>query len=183
MSKLLAKFESEKLNEMALVDIAFEILRETNRPYNFRELMDEIARLRSLSDQQKMGIIAQVYTEVNIDGRFVCVGENTWGLKRWYPTETVEESQEGGKKKKVVLDDDFDDDFEIEEELVEEFEEDEITIFEEEEYVEDDAEIEEVDEELEEEEIADEEEVFADSEDELEEVVLDEDADDENDDI
>lgn len=181
MSKLLAHIESEKLNEMALVDIAVEILRETNRPYNFRELMDEISGLRNLTDEQKMGMIAQVYTEVNIDGRFVCIGENTWGLKRWYPTETVEETQEGGKKKKVVLDDDFDDDYEIEEELVEEYEDDEIAIFEDEEYT-DEADIEEIDEELDED-IVEDEEVFEDEEDELEEEELDEDIDDEKEDI
>jgi DNA-directed RNA polymerase subunit delta len=154
VSQLLAHIEPEKLSEMALVDIAYEILRETNRPYNFRELMDEIAVLRNLSNEQKMGMIAQVYTEVNIDGRFVCLGDNTWGLKRWYPTDTVEETQEGGKKKKVILDDDFDDDYEIEEELVDEFEEDEIVIFEDdEEFLEDAAlEEEDLDAELEEEE-------------------------------
>jgi DNA-directed RNA polymerase subunit delta len=133
LSQLLQHIQPEKLNEMAMVDIAFEILKESNRPYNFRELMGEIAALRGLTEEQMMSIIAQVYTEVNIDGRFVCVGENTWGLKRWYPTETVEETVEGGKKKKVVLDDDFDDDYEMEEELVEVFEEeDELSVFEDE---------------------------------------------------
>lgn len=32
-------------------------------------------------------MIAQLYTEINIDGRFICVGKSLWGLKRWYPTE------------------------------------------------------------------------------------------------
>jgi DNA-directed RNA polymerase subunit delta len=136
VSQLLSHIEPEKLTEMALVDIAYEILKETNRPYNFRELMDEIAGLRNLSEQEKMGMIAQVYTEVNIDGRFVCIGENTWGLKRWYPTDTVEETQEGGKKKKLVLDDDFDDDYEMEEELVEVYEDDDdLVVFEDDEFV------------------------------------------------
>lgn len=143
MSQLLSQIQKDKLFEMALVDIAYEILRETTRPYNFRELMDEIANIRSLTEEQKMSMIAQVYTEVNIDGRFVCIGENTWGLKRWYPTDTVEETQEGGgKKKKLVLDDDFDDDFEIEEELVEDFEEDD-AVFEDDEFVDPDDEIDE----------------------------------------
>lgn len=134
MSQLLKHIEAEKLSEMAMVDIAYEILRETNRPYNFRELMEEISALRGLTTEQMMSIIAQVYTEVNIDGRFVCIGDNTWGLKRWYPTETIEESQEGGggKKKKVVLDDDFDD-YDLEEETVEIFEDDDdLAVFEEE---------------------------------------------------
>ncbi|WP_232697927.1 DNA-directed RNA polymerase subunit delta [Brevibacillus daliensis] len=152
MSQLLQHIKVEALQEMAMVDIAFEILKEKNRPYNFRELMDEIAKLRNLKEDQLMAIIAQVYTEVNIDGRFVCIGENTWGLKRWYPTEAVEESQEGGgKKKKAVVTNDFDD---FEEEAADDFEEDDIELFEEEE-----------EEEEEEEDFADEDDIDADDED------------------
>ncbi len=166
MSQLLKNIEAERLSEMAMVDIAFEILKETNRPYNFRELMDEISALRGLTNEQMMSIIAQVYTEVNIDGRFVCIGDNTWGLKRWYPTETVEESQEGGKKKKAILDDDFDD-YELEEEITEEDEEDDISVFEDDDFADDD----DFDDEIEDdEEIIDDEELFEDEdEEELEE--------------
>lgn len=168
MSQLFAHIDSEKLSEMALVDIAYEILRETNRTYNFRELMDELVTLRKMTNEQLMAIIAQVYTEINIDGRFVCLGDNVWGLKRWYPTDTVEETQEGGgtKKKKVVLDDDFDD-YDAEDEGVEEFEEDDVVIFEEDDdFVDEDAEIEEeeIDGEIDEEEIEEEEEMFEDEE-------------------
>lgn len=181
VSQLLAHLEPEKMKEMALVDIAYEILRETNRPYNFRELMDQIAVLRNLTEEEKMNMIAQVYTEVNIDGRFVCVGENTWGLKRWYPTDTVEETQEGGKKKKLVLDDDFDDDFELEEELVEEYEEDDVlAVFEDDEFV-DPEDLDELADDIEEdEEIIEDEELFEDEELAEEEV---EETEEENDDF
>nr|WP_239565354.1 DNA-directed RNA polymerase subunit delta [Brevibacillus fulvus] len=168
---------------MALVDIAYEILRETNHPHNFRELMDRISALRHLTEEQKMGMIAQVYTEINIDGRFVCLGENTWGLKRWYPTDTVEETQEGGKKKKVVLDDDFDDDYEVEEDLVEEFEDEDIALFEEDEdFVDEDADIDDIDEDLETDEIVEEDEIFESDDEELEELDAEEELDEENDD-
>ncbi|WP_312109512.1 DNA-directed RNA polymerase subunit delta [Brevibacillus reuszeri] len=184
MSQLFAHIDSEKLSEMALVDIAYEILRETNRTYNFRELMDELVKLRKMTNEQLMAIIAQVYTEINIDGRFVCLGDSVWGLKRWYPTDTVDETQEGGgtKKKKVVMDDDFDD-YDAEDEGVEEFEEDDIVIFEEDEdFVDEDAEIEEeeIEGEIDEEELEDdEEEVFEDEEMEEEESADDLDEDEE----
>lgn len=179
MSQLLQNIDQEKLYEMAMVDIAFEVLREQKRPYNFRELMGEIAALRNMTEEQIMSMIAQIYTEVNIDGRFVCLGENTWGLKRWYPTETVEETQEGGKKKKIITDD-FDDDFDLDDELEEVFEEeDDLVAFDDdEEFVddevseeeEDEEELdEELDEELEEEELFEEELTEDEFEDEVEE--------------
>jgi DNA-directed RNA polymerase subunit delta len=185
VSQLFAHIDSEKLSEMALVDIAYEILRETNRTYNFRELMDELVSLRKMTKEQMMAIIAQVYTEINIDGRFVCLGDNVWGLKRWYPTDTVEETQEGGgtKKKKVILDDDFDD-YDTEDEIVEEYEEDDVVIFEdEEEFVDEDADIEEeeLDAEIDEEELEDEEELFEEEEEELVEEDSEDDLDDDDD--
>ncbi|MGO0063718.1 DNA-directed RNA polymerase subunit delta [Brevibacillus fluminis] len=179
MSQLLKHIEAERLSEMAMVDIAYEILRETNRPFNFREIMDEISAMRGLTTEQTMSIIAQVYTEVNIDGRFICIGDNTWGLKRWYPTETIEETQEGGgKKKKVVLDDDFDD-YDIEDEVEAEFEEEDTTFDETEDDFLDDEFEEEVDED--DEEIIDDEEAFEDEE-EAEEDELDESDEDEEED-
>jgi DNA-directed RNA polymerase subunit delta len=107
---------------MPMVDIAFEILKATNHPQNFHDLMKQIAALRNMTEAEMMKMIAQVYTEVNIDGRFVCLGDNVWGLKRWYPMEAVEEAQESGKKKKVLVDDDFDYEEETDE-LDEEYEE------------------------------------------------------------
>lgn len=186
VSQKLAHIDAEKLSEMALVDIAYEILRETNHTYTFRDLMDELVKMRNMTEEQKMAIIAQVYTEINIDGRFVCLGDNVWGLKRWYPTDTVDETQEGGvpKKKKVILDDDFDD-YEAEEELVEEYEEDEVVLFDEEdEFVDEDVELEEeLDTDIDEEELEDEEELFEEElaeEEELEEE-LEEDVEDDED--
>lgn len=179
MSQLLKHIEAERLSEMAMVDIAYEILRETKRTFNFREIMDEISAMRGLTTEQTMSIIAQVYTEINIDGRFICIGDNTWGLKRWYPTETIEETQEGGgKKKKVVLDDDFDD-YDIEDEAEAEFEEEDTTF----EETEDDFLDDEFEEEAEEddEEIIDEEEAFEDEE-ESEEDETDESEEDEEED-
>jgi DNA-directed RNA polymerase subunit delta len=173
VSQKLAQIDAERLSEMALVDIAYEILRENNRTYKFREMMNELVVLRKLTEEQVNAIIAQVYTEINIDGRFVCLGDNVWGLKRWYPTDTVDETQEGGvsKKKKVILDDDFDD-FDTEDELIDEFEEDEVVIFEdEEEFVDEEAEIEEeeIEGEIDEEEIDEEDELFEEEEEESEE--------------
>lgn len=163
-----------------MVDIAFEILKETNQPQNFRDLMNQIAALRNMSEEEMMKMIAQVYTEVNIDGRFVCLGDNIWGLKRWYPMETVEETHESGKKKKVPLDDDFDYDEEVEDDLVEEFDdEDEIELLDDDdEFDDDDLD----DEALDDEEILEEEDDIFDEDEEINDEAIEE-IDEENDDF
>lgn len=171
------KINAEQAKEMPMVDLAFEVLKASKNPYYYRDLMQEIAKIKGLTDEQVMEVIAQLYTEINIDGRFACVGTNLWGLKRWYPVEKSEDSVGSSKHPRIINDDDDDDDYFTEEETEEGYEsydgEDEFDGEEEEDFYEDeeaidDAEIEEVDEEIAEidEEVEDDE--FGDGEDEEE---------------
>ncbi|RIV17534.1 DNA-directed RNA polymerase subunit delta [Alicyclobacillaceae bacterium I2511] len=83
--------EPEEIAQMPLVELAFEILKERKEPHYFRDIMQEIQTMRGMSEQQVTDIIARLYTEINIDGRFVCVGQNVWALKRWYPVDKTGE--------------------------------------------------------------------------------------------
>lgn len=102
------KFESEQIKEMPMVDLAYEVLKAANTPFYYRDLMMEIAKQRGLSEEQVMDVIAQLYTEINIDGRFACVGSNVWGLKRWYPLERSDDPVTGGAKRPRIINDDDD---------------------------------------------------------------------------
>lgn len=114
----LAQYSQEQLKEMSLVEIAYLILSEKKQAITFKEMMDEITRLLDLTQEQVEERIAQFYTDLNIDGRFICIGENNWGLRSWYPYDQIEEETQPivktkKKKGKKVLDDDLDlDDFE-----------------------------------------------------------------------
>ena len=55
--------------------------------------------------------VAQFYTELNIDGRFLALVDNQWGLRAWYPVDQVAEeivnpvkAKKKKKTKKVVAD-------------------------------------------------------------------------------
>ncbi|WP_276913580.1 DNA-directed RNA polymerase subunit delta [Aneurinibacillus aneurinilyticus] len=113
--------EAEEVKEMAMVDIAYQMLNQSKKPAYYRDLYKEITAMKNMSESEAMDMIAQVYTEINLDGRFICLGENLWGLKRWYLVETQEESAESGFRGKFALDDD--DDFEDDDELEEEYDE------------------------------------------------------------
>jgi len=104
------KIDSEKIREMPMVDLAYELLKTANTPFYYRDLMMEIAKMRGLSQEQVTDVIAQLYTEINIDGRFACVGGNVWGLKRWYPVERADDQLNGGAKRPRIINDDDDDD-------------------------------------------------------------------------
>jgi DNA-directed RNA polymerase subunit delta len=102
------KIDPEKVHEIPMVDLAFEILRAANNPFYYRDLMNEVAKLRGLSEEDIKEVIAQLYTEINIDGRFACVGTNLWGLKRWYPIERSEDPVSNAKRPRIINDEDDD---------------------------------------------------------------------------
>lgn len=115
-SEITLKIDPERIKEMPMVDLAFELLKAANTPFYYRDLMMEIAKIRNLSQEEINQVIAQVYTEINIDGRFACVGSNMWGLKRWYPVERSEDPVSNAKRPRIINDEDDDDDIFAEEE-------------------------------------------------------------------
>lgn len=110
------KIDPEKIQEVPMVDLAFLVLKAANTPYYYRDLMNEVAKLRGFSEQEINETIAQLYTEINIDGRFACVGTNLWGLKRWYPLERSDDPVANAKRPRIINDEDDDDDDFAEEE-------------------------------------------------------------------
>lgn len=112
------KINPERAKEMPMVDLAFEVLKAANTPFYYRDLMMEIAKIKGMSEEEVMQVIAQIYTEINIDGRFACVGTNLWGLKRWYPVEKADDAMGNTKRPRIINDedDDLDDDLFGEEE-------------------------------------------------------------------
>lgn len=172
----------EQTAEMAMVDLAHMLLVETSEPIVFHELMHRIGTIKNLSQEEIEQMMVQIYTEINLDGRFVSIGNSTWGLKKWYPVEQFDDvTQPAPKgKRKVVIDDDFEDldGFDLDDEYVDEFEEE---IFEEEELDEEATDFEE-EEELADEDFAEEDEVdldFEAEEESLEELAEEEDVEDE----
>lgn len=162
MSQFTLKIPAERAKEMPMVDLAFEILKASNTPFYYRDLMLEIAKIKGISDDEIMQVIAQLYTEINIDGRFACVGNNLWGLKRWYPIDKQEDLAGSGTRPRIINDDDDEDEDLFEEEQEEDFlagdeddfdvvDDDEDEIFDEDEELDEDID-EEIDEDMDEEE-------------------------------
>ncbi|MEC0242661.1 DNA-directed RNA polymerase subunit delta [Paenibacillus dokdonensis] len=109
-NSLQLKLDPEKIREMPLVDLAFAVLKAVNTPFYYLDLMKEVAKLRGLTEEEMKDTVAQLYTEINIDGRFACVGTNLWGLKRWYPVDRSEDPIASAKRPRIINDEDDDDD-------------------------------------------------------------------------
>lgn len=109
------ELELETLSEMAMVDIVYHLLKESNKqPMAFHQLLDEVMALKGIAEQDKLDVMSRLYTEINIDGRFRALGDNVWGLRSWYPVEQAEEiviTDVKKKAKKKRLEDDEDGDY------------------------------------------------------------------------
>ncbi|MBM7714469.1 DNA-directed RNA polymerase subunit delta [Siminovitchia sp. FSL H7-0308] len=81
----------EEREEMSLIEIAQYLLEEKKEALPFQELVAQIANYLELSDEEMSSRMLQFYTDLNVDGRFLTLGENRWGLKEWYPFDQVDE--------------------------------------------------------------------------------------------
>ncbi|WOV87974.1 DNA-directed RNA polymerase subunit delta [Sporosarcina oncorhynchi] len=112
----LKELSKEELLEESWIDIAYAILTDRREPLTLKELMDEIRELTGLSEKQVKDRLPQFYTDMNIDGRFLAINDNRWGLREWYPVDQIEEETapvvkvRKKKKKKKAYDDDEDED-------------------------------------------------------------------------
>ncbi|WP_449355029.1 DNA-directed RNA polymerase subunit delta [Virgibacillus natechei] len=100
----LKQYSHEDVKQMAMIELAGSVLADEKKSLHFKDLFDKVTGMKDFSEEKKTAIIAQFYTDLNVDGRFITLGENMWGLKRWYPVEKMDE--EGGvpkKKKKAKV--------------------------------------------------------------------------------
>lgn len=171
----LDQLTKEELQEMSFIEIAFEIMQSRKQPIAFYDLIKQIGEILDISEEEMKDKISQFYTDLNIDGRFLNVGDNTWGLNSWYPIEQVEDEivptvTKKKKKSKKKLDDGFDD---IEEEDLDDLDDYDDDL-DEDEFLDDD--------DLDEDEVDDEEDFEEEIPDEDDELLIDEFDDDEADD-
>ncbi|WML50481.1 DNA-directed RNA polymerase subunit delta [Neobacillus sp. PS3-34] len=116
----LKQYSKEELKELSFIEMAYQSLLDRKQPIAFTEMMNEIAKAIGLSEKEVKAKIAQFYTDLNIDGRFLALGENnSWGLRVWYPVEQYEEemvpaTKPKKKKAKKAVDDDYDLDEDLE---------------------------------------------------------------------
>jgi len=102
-----------QLQEESLIDLAFAILEDKKNSLTLKELFDEIQHYNGLTEEEMASRKPQFYTDMNIDGRFLAIAENQWGLREWYPVEQIEEESaptvKVRKKKDKIVDDELDD--------------------------------------------------------------------------
>lgn len=96
----------------AMIDVAFDILSSKNNGETFVELWKEVCDIIGFTKEQEEDNIAQFYSDLSIDDRFVCFGGNKWDLRERHTyNEVVVDTEE------ILIDEDSDDinDYDVEE--------------------------------------------------------------------
>lgn len=126
----LSQFKGQDKNELAMVEVAHAILETTGEVMEFNDLLSEVADYLDLDDASLEQEMVQFYTDLNVEGRFISLGDNRWGLRSWYPIDSIdeeithdndEEDEKPRRRKRKLMGEDFEE--EIDEELDEEEEE------------------------------------------------------------
>ncbi|MGN1344463.1 MAG: DNA-directed RNA polymerase subunit delta [Traorella sp.] len=77
------------------LDIAFSLLTKKKKPTPFIKLWEDISQIEGLTPSQQEDQIAQFYSDLCLDSRFVNMGENKWDLKSRHTfSETVIDTTE-----------------------------------------------------------------------------------------
>ena len=87
----LKKLDGINKNELSMVEVAHAILEAKNEVLDFNQLLVEIQEYMELSDEALEARMARFYTDLNIDGSFISLGDNRWGLRVWYPIDSIDE--------------------------------------------------------------------------------------------
>jgi len=99
-------FEGVNKAELSMLEVAHAILSQKGDVMDFSDLVNEIQTYLGKSDSDIRDSLAQFYTDLNTDGRFLNVGENQWGLRDWYSVDDIEEKIAPTIQKFDILDDD-----------------------------------------------------------------------------
>ena len=88
---ILKQFEGQDRHELSMIEVAYAILEQKGDVIEFTELLVEIQNYLELSETELERRMVRFYTDLNIDGRFISLGDNRWGLRAWYPIDSIDE--------------------------------------------------------------------------------------------
>lgn len=85
-------FKGQDKSELSMIEVAHAILAQHGDAMSFVDLANEVQQYLGKSDEEIRERLSQFYTDLNVDGSFISLGDNTWGLRAWYPFESIDEA-------------------------------------------------------------------------------------------
>ncbi|GCF92211.1 putative DNA-directed RNA polymerase subunit delta [Enterococcus florum] len=92
----LSVFADLNKEELSMIEVAHAILEDHGEVMDFSDLVNQIQNYLGKSDSEIRDALAQFYTDLNIDGSFISLGDNRWGLRSWYAIDSIDEEVNHG---------------------------------------------------------------------------------------
>ncbi|EOL42205.1 DNA-directed RNA polymerase subunit delta [Enterococcus phoeniculicola] len=89
-------FKDANKNELSMIEVAHAILEQHEDVMDFSDLVNQIQTYLEKTDSEIRDSLAQFYTDLNIDGSFISLGDNRWGLRSWYAFDSIDEEVNHG---------------------------------------------------------------------------------------
>ncbi|WP_176222143.1 DNA-directed RNA polymerase subunit delta [Tuberibacillus sp. Marseille-P3662] len=107
-------------NGQPMIERVHDLLEKDGQPKNFYDLVAQLDI--GGADDDRGRALTRLFTNMTVDGRFICIGDNYWSLKKWYPVDQREEEvaikmKSKDKKDKKEKKGKAADDVEVEDEL------------------------------------------------------------------
>ena len=87
----LTELDGINKNELSMIEVAHEILETTGEVLDFDDLLLRVQEYLGLSKKELDSKMTRFYTNLNVDGSFISLGDNRWGLRSWYPIDSIDE--------------------------------------------------------------------------------------------
>lgn len=103
----------------SMLDVAYDILVASDKSLAFSDILNQVAKSLDMSEEDVRSKMSQFYTNLSVDGRFVCCTDNHWEVRERVPFDQVHIDMNDAYNEKDDGDDDIAED-DIEKELGEE---------------------------------------------------------------
>lgn len=84
-------FKDQDKNELSMIEVAGAILATHGEIMDFSDIVNQIQNYLDKADSEIRDVLPQFYTDLNLNGSFISLGDNRWGLRSWYPVDSVDE--------------------------------------------------------------------------------------------
>lgn len=65
----------------AMTDVAYDVIIKRKRAVPFTKIWDEVSISKKFTQEQKDNLVADFFSDLSCDERFVNIGENKWDIK------------------------------------------------------------------------------------------------------
>ncbi|CQR24208.1 DNA-directed RNA polymerase subunit delta [Streptococcus varani] len=86
-------FAGQEKSELSMIEVARAILEERGRDSEmyFNDLVNEVQNYLEKSNSDIRASLPTFYSDLNVDGSFIPLGDNKWGLRSWYAIDEIDE--------------------------------------------------------------------------------------------